>query len=66
MKLTAQDLKRLGIIEKIIEEPEHLTRENFPLVCDVLEQDIEEFLDKYTKYKTEELTERRYERFRNM
>ncbi len=29
MKLTAQDLKRLGIIEKIIDEPEHLTRETF-------------------------------------
>lgn len=66
MKLTAQDLKRLGIIEKIIDEPEHLTRENFPIVCDALEQDIEGFLEKYTNCNTEELTEHRYQRFRKM
>lgn len=66
MKLTAQDLKKLGIIEKIIDEPDHLTRENFPIVCEKLEQDIEGFLDKYTKYETEKLTERRYQRFRKM
>lgn len=66
MKLTAQDLKRLGIIEKIIDEPEHLTRENFPIVCDALEQNIEGFLEKYTNCNTEELTEHRYQRFRKM
>lgn len=66
MKLTAQDLKRLGIIEKIIDEPEHLTRENFPIVCDALEQDIEGFLEKYTNCNTEELTKHRYQRFRKM
>ena len=66
MKLTAQDLKRRGIIEKIIDEPEHLTRENFPIVCDALEQDIEGFLEKYTNCNTEELTEHRYQRFRKM
>lgn len=66
MKLTAQDLKGLGIIEKIIEEPDHLTRENFPLVCSELEEKIERFLNKYTKYSEKELTEHRYERFRRM
>lgn len=66
MKMTAQDLKELGIIEKIIGEPEHLTKENFPLVSQELEVKIAAFLEEYTKYSLEELTERRYQRFRNI
>ena len=66
MKMTAQDLKQLGIIEKIIGEPEHLTKENFPLVSQELEVKIAAFLEEYTKYSLEELTEKRYRRFRNI
>lgn len=66
MKLTAGDLKALGIIEEIIGEPEHLTRENFPVFSDELDEKIERFLDKYEEYSVEELTEHRYERFRRM
>lgn len=66
MKLTAGDLKALGIIEEIIGEPEHLTRENFPVLSDELDEKIERFLDKYEEYSVEELTEHRYERFRRM
>lgn len=66
MKLTARDLKSLGIIEEIIGEPEHLTRENFPVLSEELDEKIERFLDKYEEYSAEELTEHRYERFRRM
>ena len=66
MKMTPQDLKQLGSIEKIIGEPEHLTKENFPLVSQELEVKIAAFLEEYTKYSLEELTEKRYRRFRNI
>lgn len=66
MKLTAQDLKELGVIEKIIGEPEHLTRENFSETAEHLEEEIERFLRKYAGYGKEELIEQRYRRFRRM
>ena len=66
MKLTAGDLRELGIVERIIEEPEHLTKENLPVLAGELEEKIEGFLRKYTAMSKEELTARRYERFRRM
>lgn len=66
MKLTAEDLKDAGIVEKIIPEPGHLTIENLKKVCKKLDYSIEAFLRKYMEMSTEELTAKRYERFRNM
>ena len=36
MKLTAKDLKKLGIVEHVIHEKEPLTRENISQIQDVL------------------------------
>lgn len=66
MRLTADDLLHLGIIERVIPEPEHYTTENLKNVCTVLEQQIREFLGKYTAVSENELTEKRYGRFRRM
>ncbi|MGN1267766.1 MAG: acetyl-CoA carboxylase carboxyltransferase subunit alpha, partial [Dorea sp.] len=66
MKLTAQDLKRMGIIEEILSEPENFTVENIKEVTNILEHKIEKFLNHYGKLNVEELTSHRYERFRNM
>lgn len=66
MRLTADDLLHLGIIERVIPEPEHYTTENLKNVCIVLEQQIREFLGKYTAVSENELTEKRYGRFRRM
>ena len=66
MRLTADDLLHLQIIERVIPEPEHYTTENLNNVCDVLEQQIRDFLEKYTAISESDLTEKRYGRFRRM
>ncbi len=66
MKLTAGDLKSLGIIEQIIEEPEEFNEETIGTVCSDLDGRIAAFLQEYTGYGAEELTEKRYRRFRAM
>lgn len=66
MKLTAGDLKRLGIIEQVISEPEDFDAENMEAVCEELEGRISSFLADYTAYSSDELTARRYDRFRKM
>lgn len=64
MKLTAEDLKDLGMVEQIISEPEVLTEENAEVVCIKLRKEINKFLEKYCSVDTEKLLEQRYERFR--
>ena len=66
MKLTAADLKRLGIVEQVIAEPKDFSDENMEPVCTELEAQIMEFIETYTKLETEELAEKRYQRFRKM
>lgn len=66
MKLTANDLKDLHIVEQIICEPEHFTVENFGEICRELEKQIAVFLDIQKKKQPEELAEERYQRFRRM
>ena len=66
MKLTAGDLKQLGIIEQVIPEPENYTDQNMESVCSDLDGRIARFLNEYTGLGPSELTERRYDRFRKM
>ena len=66
MRLTADDLLQLQIIEKVIPEPEHYAEESLEIVCAVMEPYIKEFLEKYTVFSGDELTEKRYKRFRKM
>ena len=66
MKLTAADLERLGIIERIIPEPEEFDGAHMGTVCAELDDRIEDFLETYTKISVEELTEGRYRRFRRI
>lgn len=66
MKLTSDCLKTQGIVDKVIPEPEDFTRENLYQVTYSLENDIGCFLRKYEKMTEAELTEHRYQRFRNL
>ena len=66
MKLTADDLKRLGVVEQVIAEPEEFTAETMEPVAMELEVQIMDFLEKYTVMDPESLTDRRYKRFRNI
>ena len=66
MKLTAADLKKLGVIEAVIAEPEVYTEETMQSVVFVLQKKITEFLDTHCNFSPEELAAQRYERFRKM
>ena len=66
MKITAQDLKALGIIEQIIREEEPLTRENMMQLKDNMDEKINCFLKKYKALSKQELVQHRYKRFRNI
>lgn len=66
MKLTAVDLKKLGVIEAVIAEPEVYTEETMQSVVFVLQKKITEFLDTHCNFSPEELAAQRYERFRKM
>lgn len=66
MKLTAQDLEKLGVIEQVIAEPEEFSDANLDLVCRDMARKIADFLEKYCAMDTEKLTARRYERFRRI
>ena len=66
MKLTAGDLKELGIIEQIIHEEEPLNRENLPEVFEDLSRKIQHFLEHYETMDETALVKHRYDRFRRM
>ena len=66
MRLTAADLKEMGIVEKVFAEPEHFTAETMSNNADELEKNIEGYLEEYTNKDIQELVDSRYERFRRM
>lgn len=66
MKLTAEDLKNLGIIEQIIKEPEEYTCDNMQEVCQDMKHRIADFLIQYEAMDESERIHHRYERFRKM
>ena len=66
MKLTAENLKAQGIVERVFAEPEEYIVQNMDVVAMQMDEAIEEFLMKYKSLSEQELIEHRYERFRNM
>ena len=66
MKMTAQDLKKMKIIDKIINEPEGGAQNDFDKVVKELKQYIKESIKELSKYSEEELIENRYQKFRVM
>ena len=64
MKLTAADLKKLGIIEKVIPEENPLTRENMTDTMETMKKQIREFLNVYCELDIKTLLDKRYNRFR--
>lgn len=64
MQITAADLEKLEIIDRIIEECQPATQENLPQICDNLKTELERFLKVYSNMDNQALAERRYQRFR--
>ena len=66
MRLTAEDLYRMGMVEQVLEEPSTYTIENLKEVTGKLASKIEDFLNRYGEMSEAELTKHRYGRFRSM
>lgn len=64
MRLTADDLKEMGIVERVISEGKEFSEEHMGDVCKKLSYYMEQFLGQYQKMTDGELMEHRYERFR--
>ena len=65
MKVTAAELKELGIIERVIPENAPASPETLPDIADVMDGAIEEFLKTWGPMSGEELASKRYDRFRS-
>lgn len=66
MRLTAEDLYHMGIVEQVFAEPSGYTVENLREVTQPIASKIEQFLLRYGQMSDEELAGRRYDRFRRL
>lgn len=66
MRVTAGDLKDLGIIEKIIPEPQPANPQNAGKIAGMMQEEIRRFLHMYLPMDGQQLAEQRYQRFRSM
>lgn len=65
MKLTAKDLQKLKVIDKIIAEPIEMSEEDFKNVSENIKKEIKKEISKMLKLSKEEIVDNRYEKFRN-
>ena len=65
MNITAQDLKRLGVIERIIPEFGGADHKTSVAIAGYMKEHIKEFLEKYNGKSGEEIALERYDRFRS-
>ena len=66
LKMTAQDLLALGVIDEIVPEPVGGAHKDHPQTAEILEKAIENQLVKLDGLKTDDLLEQRYQKFRKM
>ena len=66
MKLTAQDLLELNVIDKVIDEIDTDTEDGFKNTALNLKEAIEKYIDDMEKKEAEIIVQERYEKFRNM
>lgn len=64
MNITAQDLKRLGIIERIVPEFGGADDKTVEAIAGYMKEYIKIFLEKYSGKSGEEIAQERYDRFR--
>lgn len=64
MKITAQELKELGVIERVIPEAGPASLESLPQLKEILDQAVMEFMDTWCCMDKDELAAQRYDRFR--
>ena len=65
MHITAQDLKKLGVVEKIIPEFGGADKSTAEAIGGCLKEQIRDFLERFQGMTGEQIAAHRYERFRN-
>jgi acetyl-CoA carboxylase carboxyl transferase subunit alpha len=66
LKITANDLKELGIVDEIVPEPEGGAHTDYEAAARFLDEVLDRELVVLTNQSTKDLLEARYEKFRNM
>ena len=66
MKMTAEDLYELGMIERIICEDEPATDDNIEEIGRIIDRHMREFFQSCAEKTPDEIAEQRYERFRKI
>ena len=66
MKMTAEDLYDLGMIERIICEDQPATADNLEQIGQIIDKHMREFFKSCASITPEQLAEQRYERFRKI
>ena len=66
MRLTAEDLKQMGVVERVIFEESDLTADRMGRVCERLSIYMGQFFGVYSNMTEGELMEHRYARFRKI
>ena len=66
LKLTAPDLKRLGVIDELIEEPKGGAHTDWDGAAEILSEALQRNLDELRSLPVDQLLQGRYEKFRAM
>jgi acetyl-CoA carboxylase carboxyl transferase subunit alpha len=66
LKLTADDLMRLGVVDEVVKEPEGGAHRDHDLAAAHLGSALRRNLERITSLDTDELLKRRYEKFRRL
>ena len=66
MRLTAEDLYDLKVIDKILKEPEGGAHKDVQNMAQTIKKEIEENIEQLQKKTIEDLLQDRYMKFRNM
>lgn len=64
MKITAEELRELGIIERVIPEEDPASQETLPSICRKMDPFMMEFFETWGSCTEDEIVNRRYDRFR--
>ena len=64
MKITSKELKKLGVIDNIVKEPEGGAQEDFETVCQNLKDILKKYIKELSNKTQDELIEQRYEKYR--
>ena len=66
LQITAQDLKRLGVIDEIVPEPLGGAHRNFKEAAEILRTYLLQNLEKISRLSVQELVKERYAKFRKL